>query len=535
MEHAVSPKKKRNDAGLIVGVVTLGIIAVLVAFVVIPQPGDPPQPDTLPYWPTEGWQTRPPEAQGIDSSRLAEAMLSWQEQGIPIHSLMLIRNGYVVADSTFYPYDGQSAHDVASVTKSVMSILIGIAVDQGKLSLDDTMVSFFPNRPIANLDARKEAITVRHLVGMTSGLECLIDGQENNTVIAMFASPDFAQFVLDRPMAAEPGSEFFYCNSAFHLLSPILQQATGMTALEFAQQNLFEPLGIEDTPWPTDPQGHNIGFGAISLHPQDMARLGLLFLQKGQWEGEPIVSRAWVEESTKAQINAPDQAPNPFGYGWWADADMEGVYFAGGRLGQYILVYPQWDMILVTTGGGFEIEQIEESLLSIYNEMEDQLPANPDGVARLETAIAAVTQPPAAQPIPPLPDMARTISGRTYFFGPNPLGLASLAFEFDDAAAPTAGVPTARLGPAVDPSQPLPISIGLDGTYHFTTLLGDGRPVGIRGHWDGPQTFVLDYIGAASNEHTEFQLFFQGDEVEVTIHDKVNGTSRQFGGSLQEP
>lgn len=530
MEHAVSPKRKRNNAGAIVAVMVVGIVVVLAAFVVIPRLDRAVRPDEPPYWPTDGWQTSSPETQGIDSAKLAQAMLSWQEQDIPIHSLMLIRNGYKVADATFYPYDGQSAHDVASVTKSVMSILIGIAVDQGKLSLDDKMVSFFPDRTIANLDARKEAITVRHLVGMSSGLDCLIDGQENNTVMAMFASADFAQFALDRPMSSEPGSQFFYCSSAFHLLSPILQQATGMTALEFAQQNLFEPLGIEDTPWPTDPQGYNIGFGSISLHPQDMAKLGLLFLQKGQWEGEQIVSRDWVEEATSAQMNAPDQAPNPYGYGWWADADRKGAFFAGGRLGQYIMVYPEWDMILVTTGGGFEIEQIEESLLSIFNDMENQLPANPEGVARLEAAIATVAQPPVAQPIPPLPDMARTLSGRTYFFEPNPLGLASLAFEFDDSAAPTA-----HIGPAADGDQSLPISVGLDGTYHFTTVIGDGRPVGLRGNWIDSQTFVLDYVGAVSNEHMQIHLLFQGDEVNVTINDLVNGTEAQFGGHLQEP
>jgi CubicO group peptidase (beta-lactamase class C family) len=131
----------------------------------------------------------------------------------------------VVTDATFYPYDGQTVHNVASVTKSLMTTLIGIAADQGKLDLDDTMVSFFPDRSIANLDPRKEDITVRHLASMSSGLDCTNEADEL-TLKEMVASPNYVQFVLDREVTWEPGKQFVYCSPAIHLLSPILQQAT---------------------------------------------------------------------------------------------------------------------------------------------------------------------------------------------------------------------------------------------------------------------------------------------------------------------
>lgn len=137
----------------------------------------------------------------------------------------------MIMDASFYPYDGKTIHEVASVTKSVMTTLIGIAADHGELSLDDSMLSFFPDRTIANRDARKESITVRHLASMSSGLDCTNERDEA-TLQEMRTTDDWVQFTLDRRVMWEPGTRFVYCSPAIHLLSPILQQATGMTTLD---------------------------------------------------------------------------------------------------------------------------------------------------------------------------------------------------------------------------------------------------------------------------------------------------------------
>ena len=202
------------------------------------------QPRPPPEWPTTTWRTSTPEEQGIDAAKLAAGLLAIRQQGMNLHSVLIVRNGVVVLDAAFYPYDGKAVHDVASVTKSIMTTLIGIAADQGKLTLDDPLLSFFPDRTIANRDARKERITVRHLASMTSGLDCTAANDEQ-TLQEMQQSPDYVQFTLDRKMISEPGQHFVYCSPGMHLLSAILQQATGMTALAFAQQHLFQPLGID--------------------------------------------------------------------------------------------------------------------------------------------------------------------------------------------------------------------------------------------------------------------------------------------------
>lgn len=524
MEHTI--KVKGIDARLIAVVLAFIIVVVLLALVVIPWLRGAESPSAPAYWPTTGWQSSTPEAQGIDSDKLAQALLAMREQNVQIHSLLLICNGYVVADATFYPYDGQTVHDMASVTKSVMTTLIGITVDQGKLDLDDPMLSFFPDRAIANLDGAKERITVRHLASMSSGLDCTREGDEL-TLQEMQASPDYVQFVLDRKVAWEPGSHFVYCSPAIHLLSPILQQATGMTALAFAQQYLFGPLGIREAMWERDLQGYYDGWGDLSLNPHDMAKIGLLFLQKGQWEGQQIVSRKWVEEATKAQIGSPDGDEDPYGYGWWMSPDMEGVYRADGRGGQYIFILPDWNMILVTTGGGFNIDEIAESLLASFTDLENPLPANPDGLARLEAAIAAVAQPPSAKPVAPLPEVAQAISGQTYVFGPNPAELDSMAIEFDGSAEAIAHV-----GVSGWPVESWPV--GLDGVYRFTTGL-DGRPLALRGGWTDAQTFVFEYEGITTNDHILLQFHFEGDQVEVEAQETAHEVGAQFVGRLREP
>ena len=151
------------------------------------------------------WTTTTPEEQGIDSAKLAAALVAMRDELYGLHSLLVIRDGKALVDATFYPYDGTSPHDLGSVTKSVLTTLIGIAVEQGKLQLDDSVLSFFPDRTIANRDERKERITVADLASNASGLACLREPVEP-TRAAMTASDDWVRFVLDLPMTAEPGS-----------------------------------------------------------------------------------------------------------------------------------------------------------------------------------------------------------------------------------------------------------------------------------------------------------------------------------------
>jgi CubicO group peptidase (beta-lactamase class C family) len=471
------------------------VVAALVLITQVRGPGEVPTPT---YWPTEGWLTSTPEQQGFDSAKLAEGILAMRENGIRIHSLLMIRNGSVFLDAYFYPYHDSNYHDLCSVTKSFMTTLIGIAANQGKLDLDQPIVSLFPDRTIANLDERKEHITVRHLVSMVNGFESGCLSGDGPTLDAMRANADWVQGTLDREMVREPGTLFCYDSPGMHLLSAILQEATGMTALDFARQNLFEPLGIEDVYWPSDPQGYTHGSGDLCLHPRDAAKIGFLWLGNGVWEGEQIVSAAWVKDSVTAQSRT---GGDDYGYGWWVS---EEGYYASGRGGQKIVILPSLDLIVVETGGGFESDDIDPYLRAALVDPSKPLPPNPEGVEQLDAAVSSVAQGPAPQPVPPLPVIASGISGSTYVLEPNPVNLRSVRLDFDGSSEAVL-----QLEVAYEPA-PRVTGVGLDGVYRQSRV---GRPTVATGYWDDEQTFIVDYVEGPGLAAYTLRMRFDGEKM----------------------
>jgi CubicO group peptidase (beta-lactamase class C family) len=475
-------------------------------------------PATAAELPTAG-----PEAQGFDSVGLAEAVAGIDASGLPVHSLMLMRSGKIFLDATFYPYDGQSPHDLASVTKSVMTSLIAIAAGEGKLDLDAPMLSFFPGREIANRDSRKEVITVRHLTQMTSGLAC-IGIPEEVTLAEMEVSSDFVQFALDLPMLAEPGTRFDYCSPGMHLLSAVLTAATDQTALDYSKEKLFAPLGVTDVRWDDDPQGISRGWGDLHLLPHDMARLGMLWLAGGVWGGTQVIPADWLKAATTSAITADRY--EDYGYGFWIGPASEPIpyFMASGRGGQRILVAPSLELIIVTTGGGFDPGDIIDPVIATLRDPANPLLANPAGEAALTAALSAINMPPEAQPVPALPAMAAEVSGKAYSLPPNFGGLTAVRLDFPggDEAILT----------LTDAQGATPYAVGLDGVYRFSP--GEkGMPVGSSGGWTGEDTFVLDYNTIGNIRAFTITVLYAGDGLVMTIAQRDESMTLTLEGKAE--
>jgi CubicO group peptidase (beta-lactamase class C family) len=360
------------------------------------RPTAPPQTVELTsYRPTAGWRTSTPEEQGMDSEKLAAMLDAIRQRKHAIDSVLVIRNGYMVADAYVHPFRPGSRHVIRSCTKSVVSALIGIAIDKGYIKgVDQPVLELFPERTTANLDANKKAMTLEDLLTMTSGLDC----QDSylyrwRGLNEMRTSDDWVQFALDLPMREEPGTRFEYCNSASFLLSAIIQNTTSVSASAFAQEHLFGPLGISDVLWPSNPQGISIGWGELRMRSHDMAKIGYLYLNEGLWDGQQIVPAPWVKASTRR--HTPATLSDGYGYQWWVDA--AGYYMALGYAGQYIVVVPEKDLVVVFTSDLSESNFfVPESLLKQFilpaAESPTPLPANPDGVALLESRIRALAE-----------------------------------------------------------------------------------------------------------------------------------------------
>lgn len=485
------------------------------------------------YWPTSGWRTATPESQGIDSGTIADAINSARQQGINIHSLLVVRNNFIVAEAYFFPYDGQKPHDLASVTKSITSTLIGLAIEAKKIKgTDQKALSFFSKNKIANKDSRKEKITLEHLLTMSSGLNCISKGGEP-TLWDMLNQPNNVQHMLDLPMVAEPGSNFVYCSGGMHLLSAILTQATGMKAEDFAKRLLFDPIGIKQAIWPVDPQFINHGFGNLHLLPRDMAKLGVLMMNQGLWDNHHVVASDWVTNATRSHIKTG--SARDYGFGWWINPAGNPIPFeASGRGGQQISVIPSKNAVIVFNGGGFNTGEVIKTLLPAIKS-DTPLPANPAAEAKLKEAIANAVKPTVPTTVAPLPAIAKVISGKTFVLQPNWTGMQSLTLNF-----PATGDPTARFAfiengnmnrlDKVREVRP----IGLDGVLRLSPNGRYGLSVGLRGNWEDHHTFVLEYDEIANLNCYRYRLTFAEKTVHIQAKERTGLFDEKFEGKMEE-
>lgn len=339
-------------------------------------------------WPSATWPTSTPEAEGIDPAAI-EALhqdILAGTYGLVDHFL-LIRNGRVVADyhyeqdyariaaafdttdhqynynhPNWHPYyQGTDLHSLQSVTKSITSAALGIALDEGLIEgVDVPVMPFFAEYSPDTSDPRKEAMTLEDLLTMRSGIAWNTAGgysDSEHSTIAMELSDAWMPFILGQPMDAEPGTVYEYNDGASVLIGEIIRKATGQRADLWAAERLFAPLGITDYYWKITPSGEADTEGGLYLKTHDLARIGYLFLRGGVWEGKQLISREWVETSTKPIV--PDVQPNDsydgpgYGYQWWVPDQQNGeaVVFAGnGYGGQFVLVAPAYDIVAVFNG-----------------------------------------------------------------------------------------------------------------------------------------------------------------------------------------
>jgi CubicO group peptidase (beta-lactamase class C family) len=348
--------------------------------------------------PTEAWPISAPEAQGLHSKSLFEMMMHIRKNGYNIQSVTIVRNGYLVLDAYVYPFKDGQKHEMHSATKSVTATLIGIAIDKGYIKdVDQTITVLFPNRKIANLDHLKRSISLKDLLMMASGLDCN-DASANKWAgtIAMKRSKDWTQYTLNLPMAQNPGEYFHYCNGVSHLLSAIIHESTGMKTIDFAKMYLFDPLGIENTEWKKSPEGTANGFAGLKMEPKDMAKIGLLYLNKGTWDNEQVISAEWIEASTQSYIDGRWNGED-YGYQWWINP--AGFYSAVGMYGQAIYVVPGKNLVAVFTSNIVgENMYISGSLLQEYIMpaivSPEPLPPNPHEVKRLNDLLASIAKAP---------------------------------------------------------------------------------------------------------------------------------------------
>jgi CubicO group peptidase (beta-lactamase class C family) len=368
-----------------------------------------------------------PEAQGIPSSAILAFVEAAEKNVDALHSLMVLRHGQVVAEGWWQPYRRDDPHVLFSLSKSFTSTGMGLAIAEGKLSLDDTVLSFFPEDAPKEPSDNLKAMRVRDLLAMSTGHHA----EDIERFSYSSTDPPLTRAFLSLPVAHKPGTHFVYNTPASYMLSAIVQKVSGVPLVDYLRPRLFEPLGIRNPKWDASPQGISLGGFGLSVSTEDIARFGQLYLQKGEWGGKRILPAEWVAAATSRQVsngsNPASDWEQGYGYQFWRC--RHGVYRGDGAFGQFCVVMPEQDAVVAVTSGTRDLQGVLnlvwEHLLAGMRP--GALPADPASQDRLAKKLASLTlQLPAGKPASPT---ARRISGRSYELPKNDDGIEAVGLE----------------------------------------------------------------------------------------------------------
>lgn len=370
-----------------------------------------------------------PEHQGVASSSVCQFVEALESQMHEIHSFMLLRHGNVIAEGWWSPYAPEHHHLMFSLSKSFTSTAVGLAIAEGYFSIDDSVLSFFPDESPSEGKDLLATMCVRHLLSMSTG-------QSIDTWSYMVNRPDgnWIKGFLSVPVLHEVGTHFVYNTGATYMLSAIVQKTTGMKLIDYLQSRLFAPLGIENASWLESPQGITAGGIGLSIRTEDVAKFGQLYLQKGMWQGRQLLPEGWVEAATSSQISNSDGAQIDWtqGYGYQFWRCRHGAYRGDGVFGQYCIIMPEQDAVLAITSG-IDVFEMQTPLNLIWDILlpamhSESLPEDAEAQEKLTQKVSNLRLPPvqgkAEAPI------TSQISGRTYAVDANSLGIKSISLNF---------------------------------------------------------------------------------------------------------
>lgn len=451
-----------------------------------------------------------PEAQGISATAIQNFVDAANQTIHDIHSLMIVRHGAVVAEGWWHPFEEERNHVLFSLSKSFTSSAIGLAVDEGLLTVDDPVIGFFPDDLPATVNDNLAAMTVHHLLAMYTG-----HSEDTTDHLHTAADGNWARAFLAQPVTHAPGTHFLYNTGATYMLSAIVQKLTGQTLIDYLTPRLFAPLGIANPTWESCPRGINTGGYGLKITTEDIACFGQMYLQMGLWHGQQILPVAWVEEATRGHSdNSAEQNPDwaqGYGYQFWRS--RHNGYRGDGAFGQFCCVLPEQDAVIAITSGAGPMQPtldlIWEHLLPAFGA--DVLPEDAAAQSRLQASLAGLAISP--QTGAAASSTGARVTGRLYQMEENARDIRAFSFDFG-------------------PDQSICTIEGPLGAEQFVCGVGEwhkgealferwGRqPAAVSGAWVEPDTFVFRVYFYESPFCITYTCRFDGDG--LTVEPAVN-------------
>ncbi len=466
-----------------------------------------------------------PEAQGISSGAVLAWVQAADSQIDAMNSFMLLRHGKVVAEGWWAPYDARTPHVLYSLSKSFTSTAVGLAAAEGKLSIYDPVVKFYPEDAPASPSANLRAMRVHDLLRMSTGHQT----EASLGLTTDSTSQPWTKIFLAHPVPFTPGTHFLYNTPASYMLSAIVQKVTGQTVLDYLEPRLFQPLGIETPTWDTSPQGIDAGGYGLRLRTEDIAKFGQMLLQKGMWHGRQLVPPAWIEAATSLQTaNGGD--PNSdwnqgYGYQFWRTRHH--AFRGDGAFGQYCIVLPDLDAVLVITSGvrdmGAVMNLAWDKLLPAMQAT--PLPDDPAAVQRLRSRLASLTlHPVTGERTSP---MAGKVSGRWYRFPENARGIRALALDLR-GKQPALLVRTGKAESRIPFGYGTWVKSrsGFGNGLETVTSVWPENAVAATGAWTAPDVFTVKLSLYETPYYTTMGLHFDGQRLVLESEHNVSFGNR---------
>jgi CubicO group peptidase (beta-lactamase class C family) len=466
-----------------------------------------------------------PEAEGVSSRGILEFLDAASRSSTEFHSFIFLRSGRVIAEGWWDPYRPELRHTLYSTSKSFTSTAIGLAASEGLLTVDDRVISFFPEELPDTISPFLAELEVKDLLCMAAGLD------PDPTRIITSSGSDWVKAFLSLPVVNEPGSRFLYNSMATYMLSAIVQKVTGEKVIDYLTPRLFEPLGIEGMDWEVDPKGINTGGWGLRLRTADMAKFGQLYLQKGNWNGVQLLPAAWVEEATTAHIDQTPGAPQSMkdssdwmqGYCYQFWRCRNNGFRADGAFGQFIVVLPEKRAVIAVTAESpdmqAELNLVWEHLIPAMHE--EALPEDAETAAELEKRLSSLALPlPASDVESPVEE---EISGKTFTYDPNEAHVESADVLFEGGTCRITLKQNGNTYPLsfgkgawIEQETAMPGPNLLNNAIAHFEVLPTSLAAGSYG-WKDEKTLelVLRYI--ESPHHEVITCVFEGDQVTVDV------------------
>jgi len=372
-----------------------------------------------------------PEAEGVSSAGIISFLDAAGKSTHEFHSFMFLRHGKVIAEGWWNPYQTDLKHTMYSVSKSFTATAVGLAISEGKLSINDKVVSFFPNDLPDTVSPYLAQLTVKDLLSMSVG-------QDPDPTHAVYTTDNWVKAFLSTPIINKPGTKFLYNSAGTYMLSAIVQKATGQKIIDYLTPRLFEPLGIEGMDWEVSPQNINTGGWGLRIRTEDMAKFGQLFLQKGYWNGKQILSKQWIEEATTAKIIQHPELPQQKkdssdweqGYCYQMWRCRHNAYRGDGAFGQFIIIMPDEDAVVAITAETSdmqgEINLVWDYLLPAIHKEKLSPDKNMETTLKQKLSSLALHLPAKSDPS----QLEKNISGQTISLSSNEKNIETVSFQF---------------------------------------------------------------------------------------------------------